>query len=94
MMTVSAIALVANVSCLMLIAKHREGDVHMPASWIFSTNDVIANLGVIVAGALVSYFGSRLQDLIIGTVISVVVLRGGVQILCETKEAREGEVGA
>ena len=88
MMAVGALALVANVSCLMLIARHREGGVHMRASWIFSTNDVIANLGVIISGGLVMYFGSQLPDLIIGTVISGVVLRGGVQILREAKEAR------
>ena len=90
MMAVGAIALVANVSCLILIAKHREGGVHMRASWIFSTNDVIANLGVIISGGLVLYLGSRLPDLIIGALISAVVLRGGVQILCEAKEARQG----
>lgn len=94
MMAVGAIALVANVSCLMLIAKHREGGIHMRASWIFSTNDVIANVGVIISGGLVMYLGNRLPDLIIGAVISAVVLRGGVQILREAKEARQGELGA
>jgi Co/Zn/Cd efflux system component len=66
----------------------------MRASWIFSTNDVIANLGVIISGGLVLYLGSRLPDLIIGALISAVVLRGGVQILREAKEARQGEVGS
>lgn len=94
MMSVGALALAANVSCLLLIAKHREAGVHMRASYIFSTNDVIANLGVIISGAIVMYLGSRLPDLVIGALISVVVLRGGIQILRETKEAREGEVGA
>lgn len=94
MMAVGAIALVANLSCLMLIAKHREGGIHMRASWIFSTNDVIANVGVIISGGLVMYLGNRLPDLIIGAVISAVVLRGGVRILREAREARQGELGA
>ncbi len=94
MMVVGAIALVANVWCLLLIAKHREGGVHMRASWIFSTNDVITNLGVILSGGLVLYLGSRVPDLVIGALISVVVVRGGVQILGEAKEARRGETGA
>ena len=46
MIGVSLIALVANVICLVLIAKHRDGEVHMRASWVFSKNDVIANVGV------------------------------------------------
>jgi cation diffusion facilitator family transporter len=94
MIAVGTVALIANMSCLMLIAKHRKGGVHMRASWIFSRNDVIANLGVIISGALVMYLGSRLPDLIIGAFISVVVLRGGIQILREAKDARAGEVGA
>ena len=94
MIGVGTLALVANVSCLLLIAKHREGGVHMRASWIFSANDVIANLGVIVSGGLVMYFGNRLPDLIIGALISVVVLRGGVLILREAKAARQKKVGA
>lgn len=93
MMVVGGVALAANVSCLMLIAKHKKGGVHMRASWIFSANDVIANLGVIISGALVMYFGSRFPDLIIGAVISVVVLRGGVQILRESQKARVEQVG-
>lgn len=93
MMGVGAIALVANVACLILIAKHREGGVHMRASWIFSTNDVIANAGVILSGGLVMYLNNRLPDLIIGALIAVIVLRGGLHILREAKASREGEVG-
>ena len=53
----------------------------MKASWIFSTNDVIANLGVILAGALVFWTGSNWPDLIIGLVISAIVFRGAIQII-------------
>ena len=90
MMAVGALALAANVWCLLLISKHRDGGVHMRASWIFSANDVIANLGVILAGGLVMYFDSRLPDLIIGAIISAIVLRGGVRILREAREERKG----
>ena len=45
MMVVAAVALTANVTCLYLISRHRKGGVHMRASWIFSTNDVLANVG-------------------------------------------------
>ncbi len=94
MMAVGTLALVANVSCLLLLAKHREGGIHMRAAWIFSTNDVIANIGVIISGGLVLYLGSRLPDLVIGALISVVVIRGGLQIWLEAEEAREETNGA
>jgi Co/Zn/Cd efflux system component len=80
-MGIALLALVANVVCMALLSKHREGGVHMKASWIFSTNDVIANLGVIAAGALVAWTSSAIPDLVIGTIIGLVVLSGAMRIL-------------
>jgi Co/Zn/Cd efflux system component len=81
MIGISLLALAANVGCLLLIARHRHGGAHMKASWIFSTNDVLANVGVIVAGALVAWTGSRLPDLVVGTAVGLLVLAGAVRIL-------------
>ena len=81
MIGVSALALAANVACLLLISRHRHAGVHMTASYIFSANDVIANLGVIAAALLVSWTGSPWPDWIIGTIIGLVVLMGAVRIL-------------
>lgn len=88
-MVVGLVALLANILCLALISRHRKGGVHMRASWIFSTNDVIANVGVILSGALVAIVGSRYPDLIVGAIISIIVVRGGFKILREAKETRE-----
>ena len=93
-MAVGLVALLANVACLMLISKHRDGGVHMRASWIFSTNDVLANLGVIISGALVAFFGSRYPDLIVGSVIALIVIRGGFTILKDAKQTREAVLSA
>lgn len=87
--SIGAVALAANIICLVLISKHRDGDVHMRASWIFSTNDVIANLGVIFSGVLVAVMGSRFPDLIVGTIISLIVIRGGINILKDAKQTCE-----
>ena len=53
----------------------------MKASWIFSTNDVLANLGVIVAGLLVGWTQTRFPDLVIGAIIAAVVFNGAIRIL-------------
>ncbi len=87
MVAVAAVALVANLICLLLLAKHRQGEVHMRATWIFSRNDVVANIGVIVAGGLVAVLQSQIPDLIIGAIIACVVLNGGIQILKEGRAA-------
>ena len=81
MVLISLFALAANVVCLKLLSKHRDGEVHMRASWIFSKNDVIANLGVILSGVLVYLFETRWPDLIVGVVITLIILRGGLAIV-------------
>jgi Co/Zn/Cd efflux system component len=91
MISVSLIALVANVICLALIAKQRNGEVHMRASWVFSKNDVIANVSVIAAGVLVLLLDAHWPDLIIGALIVFVVLRGGISILADAKRERSFE---
>jgi Co/Zn/Cd efflux system component len=81
MMSFGLVALAANVTCLLLIARSRDSGAHMKASWIFSANDVIANLGVILAGGLVAWTGSRYPDLVIGLIIGLIVLNGARRIL-------------
>lgn len=90
MMGMGLLALVANTICLGLISRHRDGEVHMRASWIFSKNDVIANVGVILAGALVGLSGSRIPDFLIGFAVALLVLRGGWQILQDARREDEG----
>lgn len=87
MIGVSVVALAANVACLYLLRKHRHGEVHMRASWIFSTTDVQANVGVIIAGVLVGLTASATPDLIIGVLVCGIVVRGGIRILREAQAA-------
>ncbi|AWL10974.1 hypothetical protein HMF8227_00478 [Saliniradius amylolyticus] len=89
MISVALGALVANVVCLAMVAKHRHGGVHMRASWIFSANDVIANIGVMLSGVLVAVLGSRLPDLLIGSLIAALVMWGGGKILREAHTATQ-----
>jgi Co/Zn/Cd efflux system component len=81
MVTVGVVALVANVTCLALLVAHRGAGAHMRASWIFTTNDVLANIGVILAGVLVGVTASALPDLLIGTAIALLVASGAWRIL-------------
>jgi Co/Zn/Cd efflux system component len=90
MIFVGLVALVANITCLRIIARHRRGEVHMRASWIFSRNDVIANIGVVTGGAFVYFLDSRWPDLLVGFVVSLIVLHGGIRILKEAHETNPG----
>lgn len=81
MIIVSLVALLANIYCLALLSKHKEGEVHMQASYICSSTDVMANIGVVVAGVAVYFTHSPYPDLIIGVIVTAIVLRGAMTIL-------------
>ena len=81
MIGISLLALAGNATCLYLLQKSRSREAHMQASVIFTSNDVIANLGVIAAGALVLVTASKWPDLIAGVAIFLLVGRGAVRIL-------------
>jgi Co/Zn/Cd efflux system component len=86
MIVVSILALMANGFCLFLLQKSKSLEAHMQASAIFTSNDVIINLGVIVAGVLVYLLGSNKPDLVVGSIVFVVVVRGAMKILKLGKE--------
>ncbi|WCO01273.1 cation transporter [Psychroserpens ponticola] len=82
MIIVSIFALIANGICLYLLQKSKSKDeAHMKASMIFTSNDVIINTGVIIAGLLVYWLNSNKPDLIIGTIVFVLVIQGAFRIL-------------
>ncbi|RDK85232.1 cation transporter [Marinirhabdus gelatinilytica] len=82
MIVVSIFALIANGICLYILQKSKSKDeAHMKASMIFTSNDVIINLGVIIAGILVLWLQSNKPDLIIGTIVFVLVIQGAFRIL-------------
>lgn len=81
MIIVSVFALLANVLCLYILQKNKSKEAHMQASMIFTSNDVIINSGVIIAGILVNTLKSGYPDLIIGAIVFVIVARGAYRIL-------------
>lgn len=79
---VSILALIANGICLYLLQKAKsKEEAHIKASMIFTSNDVVINLGVIVAGLLVNWLNSSYPDLIIGIIVFVLVIQGATRIL-------------
>lgn len=82
MIIVSVLALAANSISLYILQKSKsKEEAHMKASMIFTSNDVIINSGVIVAGLLVNWLNSNKPDLVVGAIVFVVVIRGAIRIL-------------
>lgn len=82
MIVVSVFALLANGLCLFLLQRSKgKKEAHMQASMIFTSNDIIINAGVITAGLLVLILKSPIPDLIIGSIVFILVIRGAIRIL-------------
>lgn len=81
MIIVSIFALIGNAVTLYLLQKSKSKEAHMQASMIFTSNDVIANIGVITAGLIVYFTQSHYPDLIVGIIIFLIVTRGAIRIL-------------
>ncbi len=88
MMGVASISLVVNATVLYLLGAYRREGVHLRATWIFTKVDVIANLAVILSGVIIWLTRFRFVDLIVGAAIGLYVIKEGIEIVGEAKEAR------
>ena len=86
MMGFSLLSLAVNVTVLRLLAPFRKGEVHLRATWIFTRADVIANIGVLVAGLLILLTGLTMMDLVAGFLIGGYVIKEAAEILKESGE--------
>lgn len=81
MIVISFLALVGNATSLILLQKSKSKEAHIQASLIFTSNDVLINIGVIAAGIMVYFFNSKWPDLVIGTIVFGFVINGAIRIL-------------
>ena len=63
----------------------KSGEVHLRATWLFTRADVVANLGVILAGLLVLWLGVPYPDFVIGALIGLYVIKEAIEILRDAR---------
>ena len=89
MMAVAGVNAGLNLVCLRLLARHRGDDVNFMASSIFTSNDSLVNLSIVVSGALVMWLGTNVPDLVLGVVVAGVAAHGGREILEEASRPQK-----
>lgn len=82
---VAGLALAANLYCLLLLYRHRSDDINMRSTWLCSRNDIVANLGVLVASWLVVLFQSGVPDLLVGAAIAGLFLWSSKDVIWEAR---------
>lgn len=87
------VALAANSTCLFLLTRHRHDDLNMESVWLCSRNDIVANIGVLVAGAGVALTGNMWPDLLIGGAIAILFLRSAIYVIAKSWRELSAPVG-
>lgn len=75
-------ALAVNITAALTLLRFRKtGDANTRAIWLFSRNDALANMAVIIAAGLVAWLQSAWPDLIVAAVIAILFLHSAREII-------------
>jgi cation diffusion facilitator family transporter len=78
---VGFLALAANVTSVMLLAKYKDGDANVRSVWLCSRNDALGNVAVMIAALAVWWTASAWPDLIVAAIMAGLFLWSSTQIL-------------
>jgi len=83
MLAFGGLALIANLACLRLLWRFRSHDVNMASTFECSRNDVMSNVGVLVAAIAVGLLNSPWPDIVIGSLMAILFLRSSVRVMAD-----------
>ena len=84
---IGLLALAANVVCLFLLWRRRADDINIRSAWLCSRNDVMANVGVLVAAGVVALTGSAWPDVTVGLLIAAMFVMSATSVVREARRA-------
>jgi Co/Zn/Cd efflux system component len=88
---VGFLALAANVTSVLILAKYKDGDANVRSVWLCSRNDAIGNVAVMGAALAVWATASKWPDLIVAAAMAGLFLSSSLQILRQAlRESRLG----
>jgi Co/Zn/Cd efflux system component len=81
MAVAASIAFVANLVCFGLLTRFRDRDINLRSVWLCSRNDLISNVGVVVAAVLVAWRGQGWPDIVVGAIVAALFLHTSYDVL-------------
>ena len=83
------LALIANLTSVLILMRYRDGDANVRSVWLCSRNDAIGNVAVIGAAFLVLSLQSAWPDIVVAALMAGLFLKSSVSIVAQTmKELR------
>lgn len=84
-------ALAVNVTAAVVLSRFRERQgAHARAIWLFSRNDALANVAVIIAAGFVLWLNSGWPDILVAAGIAVLFLHSAWQIIRQAQDDLRG----
>lgn len=80
------IAFAVNIAAAAVLLPHRKGDANVRAVWLFSRNDALSNVAVIVAAGLVAWTGTHWPDLAVAEIIAGLFLHSAWAIIRDARD--------
>ncbi|MEH6811432.1 MAG: cation transporter [Motiliproteus sp.] len=84
--SVALLALIANLSSVLLLMKYRDGDANVRSVWLCSRNDAIGNIAVMVAAGAVWLSASAWPDLMVALLMASLFLHSSLQIISQARQ--------
>jgi len=74
-------ALLANAVVALMLYRFRDSEANLRSAWICSRNDVLGNLGVMVAALGVFGTGTLWPDVIVAVIMATLAFQGSVTVM-------------
>ena len=87
---IGTLALVANLSCALMLFGFRGEDANLRAVWLCSRNDAIGNLAVLAAAAGVVLSGTAWPDLAVGLAMAALAVWAGLSVMRQARNELDG----
>jgi cation diffusion facilitator family transporter len=81
-------ALAVNVAAAVILIPHRQGDANVRAVWLFSRNDALGNLAVVVAAGFVAWTDTAWPDLTVAGLVAGLFLHSAWAIFKDARHVR------
>ena len=78
---IGVLALLANVTSVLILVRYKDGDANVRSVWLCSRNDAIGNVAVMLAALAVWATQTRWPDLIVAALMAALFLYSSMRIL-------------
>lgn len=86
--TIGVLALITNVTSVLILVRYKDGDANVRSVWLCSRNDAIGNIAVMAAAVGVWGTATAWPDLIVAALMAALFISSAVQILRQAMSER------